>query len=113
MRLKMTSNKQIYNTVCDNLNLIKYNIAHYTILLGGYNFPSTPIEGFFIKLDCDDRLYLASGVHYYRNKVYYNDWQPYTDKQLTRLITQCKTLELEIKKDRMNKKLQDIENDFK
>lgn len=113
MRLKMTSNKQIYNTVCDNLNLIKYNIANDTIQFGGYNFPSTLTEGFFIKLDCDDKLYLASGVHYYRNKIYYNDWQPYTDKQLTHLIAQCKTLELEIKKDRMNKKLKDIENDFK
>ena len=109
----MTSNKQIYNTICDNLNLIKYNIANYTIQLGGYNFPYTTTEGFFIKLDCDDKLYLAGGVHYYRNKIYFNDWRPYSDKHLTRLITQCKTLELEIKKDRMNKKLEDIENDFK
>ena len=109
----MTSNKQIYNTVCDNLNLIKYNIANYTILLGGYNFYSTPAEGFFIKLDCDDKLYLASGVHYYRNKIYYNDWQPYSDKQLSHLIAQCKTLELKIKKDRMNKKLEAINEDFK
>ena len=108
----MTSNKLIYNTICDNLNLIKHTLTKKSIQLAAYNF-TAPSEGFFIKLDYDDELYLAGGVNYYRNKIFYYDWQPYSDKLLTKLITKCKSLELDIKKARMNQKLKDIEDDFK
>lgn len=109
----MTSNELLFQQLCDNHNLkiIKTISASYA----QFKFPDNMIKetwGSLLKIK-NKSIYIAGELHYNRSILHYSQWLKFSNKHLSKLLSQREDLIKQFKQKQLQKKLKDIQNDFK
>ena len=107
------SNKQLFQQLCDKLNLKIYKMdnAQYA----RFNFPDGMVNltwGCLLKRK-NKSLWIAEDLNLNNTTLHYSSWLKYSNKQLSKLITQREVLIKKYKEELYQKKLKDIKDDFK
>lgn len=108
----MTSNEQLFQQLCDkhNLKIHKTISASYA----QFKFPDNMIKetwGSLLKLR-QNFIMIAGELHYNKSILHYSQWQKFSNKHLSKLLSKRENLIKQFKQKQLQKKLKDIENDF-